>query len=87
MKKSDIVNKNLDLNAEFMRYTFEHPEILDQIPEGARIVFLPDDDPELCEANLKVDKEVKAQDPKRPTVYVRMKMPKPQVPRIETKLA
>ena len=42
-----IVEKNITLSFEFERYVTEHPEILGQIPEGAAVVFLPKDDPEL----------------------------------------
>jgi len=81
MTKNEIVKKNLDLHAEFMRYTFENPDILDQIPTGARLVILPEDDPELYEENLKV---VKAQQKKSiPFVIVRMKTPKLITPHIE----
>jgi hypothetical protein len=32
MKRESVVRKNLDLPDEFMKYAFEHPEILDEIP-------------------------------------------------------
>lgn len=56
MRKEEIVNKNLDLHGEFMKYTFEHPEILDQIPKGATLVILPEDNPFLYKENLKIIK-------------------------------
>jgi len=33
MKKETIVKKNLDLLDEFMKYAFDHPDILDDIPK------------------------------------------------------
>lgn len=82
MTKDEIVKQNLDLHAEFMRYTFENPEVLDQIPPGATLVILPEDNPELYKENLKV---VKTQQAKRlPVVVVKMPTPQPIVPHIET---
>ena len=76
-----MVKKNLDLQAEFMKYVFENPEVLDKIPKDATMVILPEDDPELYKENLKI---VKTQEEKKlPVVIVRMKTPKPVIPRIE----
>ena len=63
--------KNVSLNTEFTRYALEHPEILDQIPNGARLIFLPEDDPELCQRNIEMAKA--HPDGDRPIAYVRMK--------------
>lgn len=43
--------RNMILYAEFEQYLLEHPGLGEQIPEGASIVFMPEDDPELCKAN------------------------------------
>jgi hypothetical protein len=48
---AEVVAKNLDLAARWVRMIFLDPTLLDQIPEGANVVFLPEDDPELAEAN------------------------------------
>ena len=42
------------LGVEFDRYLLEHTEILEQLPEDAEIYFLPEDDPELSQENLKI---------------------------------
>jgi len=47
-----IAEKNITLSFEFERYVVEHPEILEQIPDGATVIFLPKDDPELYRVNL-----------------------------------
>ncbi|MBI4691812.1 MAG: hypothetical protein HY754_16345 [Nitrospirae bacterium] len=47
MTKDDIVRKNLDLHAEWMKYVFENPDVLDRIPKNAVLVLLPEDDEEL----------------------------------------
>jgi hypothetical protein len=52
-----IVEKNITLSFEFERYILEHPEILEQIPDGAEVVLLPKDDPELYHINLESAQE------------------------------
>lgn len=47
MKKESVVRKNLDLLDEFMKYAFDHPEILDAIPRDRTLVILPEGDPTL----------------------------------------
>ena len=54
MRKEDLFKKNNILGVEFDRYLLEHPEVLEQIPEDAEIFFLPEDDPELSQENVKI---------------------------------
>jgi len=77
MKKEDIIKKNLDLHAEWMKYVFENPEVLDRIPKGAVLVILPEDDNELYEENYKILEENKNKG--IPVFVVKMRMPKPQI--------
>ena len=51
--KDEIIKKNLDLINEFMKYAFDHPDVLDKIPMDAELVILPIDDPELYNENKK----------------------------------
>jgi len=81
MHRDTVVKKNLDLHAEWMRYLFEHPEAMDQIPEGAQVVILPTDDPELAQENTKTLTEAKGRG--IPLVVVHLASPKPPVPQIE----
>ncbi len=81
MKKEDIIKKNLDLHAEWMKYAFENPEVLDRIPKGAVLVILPEDDNELYEENYKILEENKNKG--IPVFVVKMRMPKPQISNIE----
>jgi hypothetical protein len=53
MRKEDLFIKNHLLGVEFDRYLLENPELLDQIPENAEVYFLPEEDPELSQENLK----------------------------------
>jgi hypothetical protein len=51
MTQEETVRKNLDLLNEFMKYAFDRPQVLDQIPAGAEVIILPLDDPEMMRAN------------------------------------
>lgn len=81
MTKDNIIKKNLDLHAEWMKYIFENPDVLDRIPKGAVLVILPEDDKELYEENHRILEENKNKG--IPVFVVTMKMPKPQISNIE----
>lgn len=81
MTKDEIIKKNLDLHGEWMKYVFEHPEVLDKIPKGAVLVILPEDDEALYDENYKVLEENKMKG--IPVFAVTMKTPKPQIPNME----
>jgi hypothetical protein len=51
--RETIIEKNATLSFEFERYMLEHPAMPEQIPDGAEVVLLPKDDPELYRLNLK----------------------------------
>ncbi len=59
MKKESVVQKNLDLLDEFMKYAFDHPDILDEMPRDASLVILPEGDPSLQRKNRKMLKRLK----------------------------
>jgi siroheme synthase (precorrin-2 oxidase/ferrochelatase) len=79
--KEEIIKRNLDLHAEWMKYAFEHPDVLDRIPKGAVLVILPEDDDELYAENSKILEDNKKKN--IPVFVVTMKMPKPQISKIE----
>ena len=81
MTKETLIQKNLDLHAEWMRYVFDHPDILDRIPHGAVLVILPEDDPETYAENAKVVDINRSKG--IPVVVVKMKTPRPQISAIE----
>jgi len=86
MTKDQILKGNLDLLNEFMKIAFDHPDILDKIPYEAELVILPENDPELYKANLKIKQSLKKRGEK--FVVVRMKKPeKIPPPKIEAKYA
>lgn len=45
------VAETLDLAKRFINAIFDDPSLLDDIPEGANVIFLPHDDPDLAERN------------------------------------
>lgn len=81
MKKEDITRKNLDLLNEFMKYAFDHPDVLDKIPSGAELIILPSDDPDLMRENKNMaDAHVKAG---KQVVLVKFRRPEPVNPELE----
>ena len=52
MRKSQLVDKNLEVSEALLRRFLENPSTLEEIPEGANLIVLPLDDPELFRANL-----------------------------------
>jgi hypothetical protein len=65
-----IAEKNITLSFEFERYILEHPEMLEQIPQGAEVVLLPNDDPELRRLNLEGAQKRQELGSASPIVYV-----------------
>ncbi|MEK9134564.1 MAG: DUF5647 family protein [Pseudomonadota bacterium] len=70
-KEKEMIERNIELSAEFSRFLFEHPEIEEKIPLGSEIILLPEFDQELKEFNLKLGKGIEAEGGK--VVYVVIK--------------
>lgn len=79
--KDEIVKKNLDLLNDFMKYAFDHPDVLDKIPPGAELVILPTDDTELYNKNKKTADSLLKKGEK--VVIIEFEKPKTISPRIE----
>jgi hypothetical protein len=75
-KEKEMIEKNIELSAEFSRFLFEHPEIENKIPLDGEIILLPEFDQELKEFNLKVGKNIEAKGGK--VVYVVIKHMRPK---------
>ena len=71
----------MDLLNEFMKYAFEHPEVMDKIPPEAELAILPVDDQHMCAYNRKMADEILSQG--KTVILVRMKQPTPSVPELE----
>jgi len=81
MSKDQIIKRNLDLLNEFMKIAFDQPDILDRIPNNAELVILPENDPELYKANMKIKRSLEKKG--KEFVVVRMKkqerIPPPEI--------
>lgn len=80
MKKESIVKKNLDLLDEFMKYAFDHPDILDEIPRDASLVILPEGDPSLRKENQKMLKRLKIKGEE--VVALKLKSTRPKISKV-----
>jgi hypothetical protein len=78
MTREEQSRKNNELLALFMQQVLDDPEFLGAIPDEAEIIFLPQNDPELCEANLKLGKVRQAEG--RLVAYVSIEL----VPQVRT---
>ena len=81
MTEQEIFSTNLILSTEFDRYILEHPEIADKIPLNAQIVFLPEDDPELCRINLEIAEYQREEG--QQVVYVHIGAVSPHISRLK----
>lgn len=75
MTRDEQMFWNMQLQSEFVKYLIEHPEFDAQIPDGAHIVFMPDNDPELREENTKLIEQVRREGNKVVIVRVKGLMP------------
>ena len=71
MQESELIERNLELSFEFMRYLLTHPEMEKKIPKNAQVVLLPDYDERLKRFNLRNSK--RHREKRQPVVYVRIK--------------
>lgn len=51
-RPSNIVEKNIRLTEQVMRYLLNNPTAFDSLPDDFELVILPDDDPEVRSYNL-----------------------------------
>lgn len=80
MTEQEVFTKNLILSTEFDRYILEHPEFAENIPLNAQVVFLPEDDPELCRVNVEIAE--RQRDEGQQVVYVHIEAMAPQISRL-----
>ena len=67
MKREEQVKRNMELFAIFMMKALNSPELRERVPDSADLIFLPDNDAELREANLRLTEELRLQG-KKPTL-------------------
>ncbi|MEA3338525.1 MAG: DUF5647 family protein, partial [Chloroflexota bacterium] len=51
-KPPNVVERNLRLTGDIMRYLLNNPQIFDSLPNNFELVILPDDDPDIRLYNL-----------------------------------
>lgn len=70
-KPENVVERNIVLLGQLMRYLLAKPQILDALPDNFELVILPDDDPEIRLYNLELLDTFA--DESKPVVFVRIK--------------
>ncbi len=80
MKGDATITKNLDLLYVIMKYAFDHPEVLDELPPDTNLVILPDSDSSLEKENKKIVSQLKAKG--EDVVTMRLKATKRRVSKI-----
>ena len=75
-KEKEMIERNIELSAEFSRYIFEHPEIEEKIPLDTEIILLPEYDRELREFNLQLGKNIEKEGEK--VIYISIKEIRPK---------
>ena len=76
-KEKKLIERNIELSAEFSRYIFEHPEIEEKIPVNAEIILLPAFDDDLKDFNVELGKKLEAEGAK--VIYISIKEIRPKV--------
>ena len=71
LEKATAIERNLDLAEQLLLAQLADPALLEEIPDGATVVLVPDDDPALAEHNLAVAREVFARGKNVYLKYVR----------------
>ena len=80
MTEQEIFTKKLIFSTEFDRYIIERPEFAAKVPLNAQVVFLPDDDEELCRVNMEIAE--KQREEGQQVVYVHIGGVAPQLSRL-----
>ena len=78
MEREEQFRRNHDLFEMFMLEALSDPELTEHIPDGASVIFLPESDPELVQANQELAR-TKRQAGEQ-VVFVRVKL----VPEVRT---
>ena len=71
MNKNEMIEKNLELQYLMMMELLRDPDALD-VPDDAEAIFLPEDDEELRQANLRLGK--RREKLGKRVVYVKVKL-------------
>lgn len=69
--RHEIVERNVRLTDEIIRYIFNNPSVLDVLPDKFELVLLPEDDPEVRQLNLDLLDKYGSEG--KPIVFARIK--------------
>ncbi len=72
----ELIEKNIELSAEFSRCLFEHPELSSRIPLDSELVLVPEFDIELREFNLSLGKKIESEGGKVTYIVIKNIHPK-----------
>lgn len=72
-----VVERNLVLTGEIMRYLIEKPQAFEKLPDAFELVVLPEDDPEMWLYNLQLLERATGE--KRPIVFALLNSSKTNV--------
>ena len=75
-REKEMIERNIELSAEFSRYIFEHPEIDEKLPMGVEVILLPEFDKELKEFNLQLGKNIENEGGR--VIYISIKEIRPK---------
>ena len=67
----EVVERNIRLTGEIIRYILNNPKVLDLVPEKFELVLLPEDDPEVRQLNLELLDRYGSEG--KPIVFARVK--------------
>ena len=70
MTSREMFERNQQLSTEFDLYLLDHPDLADQIPDGALVVFIPAFDKGLARRNRALARKSRA--PSQAVVYVQI---------------
>ena len=67
----NVVERNIRLTGEIMRYLMAYPHVFDSLPDKFELVILPEDDPEMRLYNLELLDKYGSEG--KPIVFARLK--------------
>ena len=76
-KENNLIERNIELSAEFSRYLFEHPELEEKLQKGVEVILLPEYDNDLKEYNIKLGENIEAKGEK--VIYIKIKNIRPKI--------
>ena len=76
-RESEMIEKNIELSAEFSRYLFDHPDLDKMISPDSEIILLPEFDDELKKFNLELGKKLESAGNK--IAYIKLEGLRPKI--------